>query len=262
MSARLFVSIGNTTLHWAAERRGKWSAHGRVAWRAVDDGTLATPLATTGFDRLAINREASCTAIIACVSSPARLPAFEASAPCPVRVMRRDFDEDSRSGSRSGIPVAYRRPREIGADRMASATAAVRLYGTPSVVVSAGTCLTCEAISAEGTLIGGAIAPGLPAYRAGMAQVTPHLPRDYALSAAGPLSPGQTTRENLALGISLSLAGAADRLAAAMRETVGAEARLLLTGGDAELIAHFSALDWTVVPLLTLEGLRIIYDAA
>jgi type III pantothenate kinase len=246
MSARLFVSIGNTTLHWAAERDGEWSANGRVAWGSVDDGALVTPLAATGSD--------GPEAIVACVSSPARLSAFEAAAPGPVWVIRRDFD--------GGIPAAYRDPREIGADRMASATAAARLHGSPSVVVSAGTCLTCEAISAEGKLIGGAIAPGLPAYRAGLAQVTPHLPRDFVLSADGPLSPGQTTRGNLALGISLSLAGAADRLAAAMREAVGADARLLLTGGDAKLIARFSALDWTVVPLLTLEGLRIIYDAS
>ena len=239
MSTRLFVSIGNTTLHWAAELDGEWSAEGRVAWQDSGDA-----LAATGIVRPDV--------IVACVSSPDRLAAFEAAAPCPTRVMRRDFD--------GGVPVAYRDPGAIGADRLATATAAAHLYGTPCVVVSAGTCLTCEAIAAEGILIGGAIAPGLPAYLKGLAASVPHLPEPQLLPDATVALPGKTTEENLVLGLCLSLAGAADRVAVAMREVVGAEATLVLAGGDGGLVERFSLLQWRTNPLLDLEGLRIIHD--
>jgi type III pantothenate kinase len=240
MSKRLFVNIGNTAVHWAEEVDGQWSADGRIAWR---DGDM---LADTGIDRPEV--------IVACVSNPSRLPHFEASAPGPVQVVGRDFT--------GGIPVGYRDPGQLGADRLATATAAAHLHGIPCVVVSAGTCLTCEAISADGVLVGGAIAPGLPAYLQGLAAAVPHLPEPELQPGAEVALPGKTTEQNLVLGLYLSLAGAADRLATAVREAVGRDATLVLTGGDAGIVERFSLLQWRSDPLLDLEGLRIIYDAS
>ena len=238
MNTRLFVNIGNTTVHWAAERNGEWSADGRAAWRDED--------------ALAVADLGSPDIIIACVSSPGRLAAFEAATHTPVWVLGRDFT--------GGIPVGYREPNQLGADRLATATAAAHLYATPCIVVSAGTCLTCEAVTAEGVLAGGAIAPGLPACLKGLAAAVPHLPVPVLRPDAEVPLPGRTTEENLVLGLYLSLTGAADRLATAMREVVGAEATLVLTGGDAGTVARFSLLQWRANPLLDLEGLRIIYD--
>jgi type III pantothenate kinase len=249
MSGRLFASIGNTTLHWALEGRDGWAASGRIGWAEGQD--LAADLRSVW---QAHARHMQPQSVIACVSSPERLARVEAALGLPLRVMGRDFT--------GGIAVAYREPGQIGADRLASATGAARLYGTPAVVVSAGTCLTCEVVSERGVLVGGVIAPGLPVYLRGLAATAPHLPLpDRAMLREAGRGPGQTTQENLARGLCISLAAAADAIASDMLEGIGASgAALLLTGGDAPIIEHRSQMKWTVAPLLTLEGLRTIHD--
>jgi len=242
MSRRLFVNIGNTAVHWALEQDGHWLADGRVGLGEAS-GAPARLFMAVG--------EAP-DAVIACVSNPQVLAVFAEASPAPIQVLGRDFT--------GGIAVGYRDPGQLGADRLASATGAARLFGVPCVVVSAGTCLTCEALSAEVALIGGAIAPGLPAYLQGLTAATPHLPA-LALDPSTILpEPGTTTQENLGVGVCLSLAGAADRLAVAMRQSVGESAALILTGGDAGIVERFSLLQWQAAPLLDLEGLRIIHD--
>ena len=124
--------------------------------------------------------------------------------------------------------------------------------------------MTAEAISAEGVLVGGAIAPGLAAQLAGLRTMVPHLREaieEAAAAARGEGTPprvGHSTAESLWLGLLGALAGTAERLVSLMWEQVGEQAQALATGGDAALVAAHAAVIDRVEPMLVLEGLRAI----
>jgi len=174
----------------------------------------------------------------------------------PLRVLGRDL--------RSELVINYEDPGQIGQDRLAAVEGALSRLRPPLVVLSVGTCVTAEAVSAAGALVAGAIAPGLEAHAAGLRSMTPHLrpALEQAVSdlrsGREPAGSGRSTAESLWLGLIAALAGTADRLVALMREQAGARAPVVATGGDAYLVARHSELVERVEPTLVLDGLRAI----
>ncbi len=157
-----------------------------------------------------------------------------------------------------GIRVRVDTPRDVGADRIANAVAAYRLYGGPCVVVDLGTATTFDVISPRGDYLGGAIAPGL------MTSSRDLFRRAARLSAVDLVFPenviGKNTGESMRSGILYGTVGQIDGIIARIRREWRRDFEVLATGGLAGLIAGRSAEIDKVVPDLTLQGLRLIFD--
>jgi len=162
------------------------------------------------------------------------------------------------TGVRTGLRILYDSPRDVGADRVADAVAAIRLYGTPLILVDLGTGAVFDAISKEGDYLGGAIAPGLGIAAEALYRRAAKL---YRVELARPASAiGRNTIAAVQSGLIFGYVGLVEGIIARFKQELGDEAKVVATGGYAELLApETSAID--VVDLnLTLTGLRIIYE--
>jgi type III pantothenate kinase len=163
-----------------------------------------------------------------------------------------------RGDSRTPLVNRYRDPARLGGDRLAAAVAAVRRFGTPVLVVSLGTAAVMDAVSADGEFLGGAIAPGLHTGLRALAEMTCGLPLLEPAEAGGPI--GADTESCLRAGVVHGMAAWVEGMAARMREVVGPGARLVLTGGDAGLVALHLRIEHDVISGLTLEGVAAVWE--
>lgn len=161
------------------------------------------------------------------------------------------------SGVDIGVPLLVDRPSEVGSDRLVNAVAAVARYGAPLIVVDLGTATTFDAISKEGAFLGGAIAPGVAVATEALFAHTAQLPRVELVRPPGAI--GKNTVHNIQSGIVYGFAGQIDGLVRRIAAELGGSPRVIATGGFAELLARESETIEVVDPLLTLEGLRIVY---
>jgi type III pantothenate kinase len=160
-------------------------------------------------------------------------------------------------GVRTGMPILYDNPKEVGADRIANAVAAYDLYGGPSIVVDFGTANTIEAISEKGEYLGGAIFPGIEismdalfARAAALRRVELVAPRDVI---------GKSTVESIQSGTVYGFSGQIDALVDRFQKELG-QCSVIATGGLAEPIIEHSQTIQHYEPWLTLQGLRIIFE--
>jgi type III pantothenate kinase len=154
-----------------------------------------------------------------------------------------------------GVGIDYPQPRGIGADRLANAAGAAHFYGGPAIVVDFGTALTFDIISRERNYIGGVIAPGLEAMTDYLHQRTALLPKITLREPPGPV--GKTTKHAMLAGAVYGYRGLVRQILAEIRGEIG-RAKVVATGGYAELIAAGVREISEVHENLTLEGLRII----
>jgi type III pantothenate kinase len=161
-------------------------------------------------------------------------------------------------GTRTGIPILYDDPREVGPDRIANAVAARERYGAPCIVVDFGTSTNFDAISAEGEYVGGVLAPGIEISMDAL------FARAARLTKVDFVEPdtviGKTTTASLQSGLVYGFAGQVDGIVERMRSELGDSAPAIATGGLAELIAPHAKTIEKVDPLLTLDGLRLVWD--
>jgi type III pantothenate kinase len=160
-------------------------------------------------------------------------------------------------GIHTGIKVLYENPREVGADRIANAVAALQLYGGPAIVIDFGTATTFDALSGDGEYLGGAIAPGFTIAADALFQ---HAARLYRVELKRPKTAiGRNTGASVQAGMVFGYVGLIEGLIARFKEEMG-PARVIATGGLAEVIAGETSQVEIINPLLTLEGLRLIYE--
>lgn len=162
-------------------------------------------------------------------------------------------------GIKTGIAILTDNPREVGADRIANAVAARELFpGQPAIVVDFGTAITVDAVSADGEYLGGAIAPGIDTAATALFQSTAQIAR---VELVAPLSAiGKTTVTSVQSGTVFGTAGLVDGLVERVMAELGGDARIVATGGLAAVVVeHCKRVD-LVEPLLTLNGLRLIYE--
>jgi len=161
-------------------------------------------------------------------------------------------------GTRTGIPVLYDDPREVGPDRIANAVAARERYGAPCIVVDFGTSTNFDAVSAQGEYVGGVLAPGIEVSMDAL------FARAARLTKVDFVEPetviGKTTVSALQSGLVYGFAGQVDGIVERIRAELGDNAPVIATGGLAELIAPHSRTIEKVDPLLTLDGLRLVWD--
>jgi type III pantothenate kinase len=161
-------------------------------------------------------------------------------------------------GTRTGVPVRYDDPREVGADRIANAVAARERYGAPSIVVDFGTSTNFDIVSAEGEYVGGVLAPGI---ETSMEALFAGAARLFKVDFVEPPSViGKTTAAGLQSGLVYGFAGQVDTIVDAIRGELGAEAPAIATGGLADLITPHARTIELVDPFLTLEGLRLVWE--
>ncbi len=161
-------------------------------------------------------------------------------------------------GIKTGLNIRYENPREVGADRIVNAVAAIEKYGAPVIVVDFGTATTFDCIDAGANYLGGAIVPGIEISTEALYQRAAKLPR---IELAKPKSViGRNPVSSMQAGIIYGYAGQVDGIVGRMKAELRSEPRVIATGGLADLIAGESKLIEVVDAQLTLEGLRIIYE--
>jgi len=161
-------------------------------------------------------------------------------------------------GVKTGIALKYENPREVGADRVVNAVAAYERYGGPVIVVDFGTATTFCAISRHGEYLGGAIAPGIGISSEALFQRAAKLPRIELVKPKSVI--GRNTVASMQAGIVYGFIGQVDGIVERMKAELGPDSKVVATGGFAELIAAESRTIDVVDQLLTLEGLRFIYE--
>lgn len=159
---------------------------------------------------------------------------------------------------KTGVRIRTDNPAEVGADRVVNAHAAHRLYGGPCVVIDFGTATTFDAVGREGDYLGGAIAPGIGTAAEALFLRAAKLPRIEL--AAPPRVIGTNTTHSMQSGVMFGYVGLVEGLVARFRKELGADAKVIATGGLAPVIARETTVIEFVDPDLTLQGLRMIYE--
>lgn len=161
-------------------------------------------------------------------------------------------------GIRTGLPILTDNPSEVGADRIVNCVAAFDKFGGPTIVVDMGTATTFDVISKKGEFLGGAIAPGLRISADALFARAARLPRVDIKRPAKVI--GTNTVDNMQIGLYYGYIGLVDGILERMVAELGAETKVVATGGLAKLIASGSKFIATVDDMLTLTGLRIVYQ--
>jgi type III pantothenate kinase len=161
------------------------------------------------------------------------------------------------TGIKTGVRIRMDNPREVGADRIVNAASAHHLYGGPIIIVDLGTATTFDVVSGEGDYMGGAIAPGIITAAEALftrAAMLPRVELAYPKQAIG-----TNTISAMQSGILFGYVGLIEAMVARIRQELGEKAKVVATGGCAELIAKETEVIDVVNPDLTLIGLRLVY---
>jgi type III pantothenate kinase len=161
-------------------------------------------------------------------------------------------------GIKTGMPILYDNPREVGADRIVNAVAAYEQVKKALIVVDFGTATTFDYVSAKGEYLGGAIAPGLNVSADALFARASKLPRVEI--ARPPLVVAKNTVNSIQAGLFYGYAGLVDGIVNRMKSEIAADPTVFATGGLAVLLAGAAETIDRIDPNLTLEGLRIIFE--
>lgn len=175
------------------------------------------------------------------------------------RMARKYFDLEPLiigPGIKTGLNIVTDNPREVGADRIVNAVAALDLYGGPLIIVDFGTATTYCAISAEGDYLGGVIAPGIGISMEALFEKAAKLPRVEIMRPSRVI--GKDTIASMQSGIVFGFVGQVDGIVRRITNELGGNPFVVATGGFASMIARESDTIKEVNALLTLEGLRLI----
>lgn len=242
----LAIDIGNTTIVFGIYKKDELRGHFRIA---TDKGKTSDEYWEIISSLIKGKISA---AIISCVIPP--LTSVFA------QMVRDYFQVEARfvEGTNTKFPILYDNPKEVGADRVVNAIAAFRLYGGPVIVVDFGTATTFDVISKKGEYLGGAIAPGINISVEALWTKTALLPKVEIIKPKTVI--GKNTIESMQAGIFYGFVGQVDEIIMKIKEELDLEPKIVATGGLAELISPESMYIQSINPLLTLQGLKIIYQ--
>ena len=178
-----------------------------------------------------------------------------------VALVKRAFGHEALvvgPGIKSGMPILYENPREVGADRIVNAVAAYERFKTGCIVVDFGTATTFDCVSPKGEYLGGVICPGIQISADALFARAAKLPRVEV--AKPPKVVGRNTVNSMQSGIVYGYVGLVDGMIARLEAELAFPCALLATGGLARLIAPLTARAIEFDDELTLTGLRILYE--
>ncbi|HWO41950.1 MAG TPA: type III pantothenate kinase [Candidatus Eisenbacteria bacterium] len=249
----LAIDIGNTNIVLGLYQGKKLITHWRLLTepeRTADEyGVIISYLVAAG----GIQREQIGAIVVSCVVPPMVTVTQE--------LAQRFFKVEPLivgPGTKTGMPVLYDSPKDVGADRIVNAIAAYERYRDACIVVDFGTATTVDFISRKGEYVGGAIAPGLLISLEALIQRASKLPRIEIVKPREVL--GKNTVNSIQAGIVYGYAGLVDGIVQRIQKENGTGARVVATGGLASLIASECSTIGEVDEFLTLEGLRIIHE--
>ena len=253
----LAIDVGNTNVTLGLfdyqGEEGTLAQHWRITTRSEQTSDEVTIILRALFDQAGRKVSEISDGIISSVVPPL-LPIWE-------RVCQKLFEREPLvvgPGIRTGMPVRYENPREVGADRIVNSVAAYELCGGPVIAVDFGTATTFDCVSANGEYLGGAIFPGIQIAMDALFQRTALLHR---VELARPRTAiGKTTTGALQSGLLFGYAGMVDAMVERIRAELGREARVIATGGLASRVASETSSIERVEPFLTLEGLRMLFE--
>jgi type III pantothenate kinase len=261
MTTLLVIDIGNTNVSFGlfdyaggdADAAANLAHHWRIGSHREQTSDEVV-LQLRGLFDIADRKTTEVTDVIISSVVPPLLPIFE-------RVCAKIFGGPPLvvgPGIRTGMPVRYENPREVGADRIVNALAAFEMFGGPVIAVDFGTATTFDCVSKEGEYLGGAIFPGMHTSMEALFERASMLHR---VEIARPRSViGKTTTAALQSGLLFGYAGVVDSMVDRIRVELGDDARVVATGGLAGRVANETRVIEKVEPFLTLEGLRIIFE--
>jgi type III pantothenate kinase len=249
MSKLLAVDVGNTQTVFGLYEDGTLLEHWRVATEAHRTGDELGALIGRFIELETVDGICLSSSVPALVREYEVFAERWASAPLLVL----------GPGLRTGIAIRYDDPREVGSDRIANAVAAKERYGAPCIVVDFGTSTNFDGVSAAGEYVGGVLAPGIEVSMEALFRRAARLIKvDFT---EPPAVIGKTTAGGLQSGLVYGFAGQVDGIVEAIRGELGEPAaRVIATGGLAELISPHSRTIERTDPLLTLEGLRLVWQ--
>ena len=248
----LAVDIGNTNVNLGVFEGEEL----RAAWRlATDVNRMADEYAVLllnllhqpGLDTSDIKEIALCSVV------PPLTATFE-------DLFQRHFHISPlvvEAGAKTGVRIRMDNPREVGTDRIVNAAAAHHLYGGPIIITDLGTATTFDTISKDGDYLGGAIAPGIVTAAEALFTRAAMLPRVELTHPKQAI--GTNTITAMQSGIVFGYVGLVEGIVARIQQELDKKAKVVATGGYAELIAKETAVINEVTPNLTLIGLRLIY---
>lgn len=161
-------------------------------------------------------------------------------------------------GVRTGMPILYENPHEVGADRIVNAVAALQRFGAPVIVLDFGTATTLDVVSGRGEYLGGVIAPGIGVSAEALFSRAARLSRVDIRRPSRVI--GRTTEESVQSGLFHGYAALVEGLVARVREDLGSPASVIATGGFAPVFEGALPSLQAVDPHLTLHGLRIVWE--
>ncbi len=249
----LVINVNNTNTSFGVHADGQWRAHWRVATDRAKQTDEHAMLLHELFEFNGLRWSDLEGVAIASVVPPITSIFVELS--------RRYLKHDPLLVShriKTGVNILIDYPAEIGADRILNALGARTLHGSPCIVVDFGTATTFDAISPDGDYLGGAIAPGLGISAEALTSRTAKLPRIEL--TAPPAAIGRNTVHAMQSGLVLGYVGMVEHLVARIRAEIGGHAKVVATGGMAHILAELTSVIEAVDPMLTLDGLRLIYD--
>jgi len=248
----LVIDIGNTDITLGVfdgeELRATWHVATEIHRRADEyAGLLFNLLRYQDIDTSDIKEVALCSVV------PPLIATFE-------ELFKRYFHISPLvvgTGVKTGVRIRMDNPREVGTDRIVNAAAAHHLYGGPLIITDLGTATTFDVISKEGDYLGGAIAPGIVTAAEALFMRAAVLPRVELTRPQRAI--GTNTITAMQSGIIFGYVGLVEGMVSRIQQELGEKAKVVATGGYAELVAKETPVIDEVNPNLTLVGLRLIY---
>jgi type III pantothenate kinase len=249
----LAIDIGNTNIALGLFDGPTLRADWRLETRASRTGDEYAALVATLFGLRGLALSSIDAAVVSSVVPPALFPMEQ--------LCRRHLGVDPLivgPGTKTGMPILYENPREVGADRIVNAVAAHQRWPGGAIVVDFGTATTFDVVTSRGEYGGGVIAPGLMVSADALYHATAKLPRVEITRPKNAI--GRNTVASIQSGLVFGYAGLVDAIVARIQAEIDFQPRVVGTGGLAPLIAAESKTIQECDDMLTLQGLALIYE--